>query len=393
MMNNKKILVVYPHNFLQGLHGTNMNIYQLLKIFKEINYDVDVFAYEGFTPDSNFSNFNEQNSEGLVNKLHLYDFGKSKKISRSSIVRKKKNKIKFKNENHLQDWTNQEIQDFFDKVTHENKYDIVIITYSYLANLIIKTKNKVNYKKIYYMIDSMFLQQYLWDKKANKKLTLGKLMDEELERLKNFDEFFCVSNDEKIFYEKLLEKKMYFIPHFSDNKKYALDLSKEKKWDIFFIGFNNPFNVEGLNWFLEEVYSYLDKNLKILLVGSATNNINRSYSNVDIIQYVPDLEEIFKNIKVSICPMFRGTGIKIKVVESMEKGIPIVCTERGVDGLPDKTECGCLVTEDPKEFAEYINKLVKDKEFYDETSEKIKKYYDKIFDREKYKNKIKDLWF
>ena len=88
MMNNKKILVVYPHNFLQGLHGTNMNIYQLLKIFKEINYDVDVFAYEGFTPDSNFSNFNEQNSEGLVNKLHLYDFGKSKKISRSSIVRK-----------------------------------------------------------------------------------------------------------------------------------------------------------------------------------------------------------------------------------------------------------------------------------------------------------------
>ena len=140
MMNNKKILVVYPHNFLQGLHGTNMNIYQLLKIFKEINYDVDVFAYEGFTPDSNFSDFNEQNSEGLVNKLHLYDFGKSKKISKSSIVKKIKNKIKFKNENHLQDWTNQEIQDFFDKVTHENKYDVVIITYSYLANLIIKTK-------------------------------------------------------------------------------------------------------------------------------------------------------------------------------------------------------------------------------------------------------------
>ena len=383
-MNNKKILVVYPHNFLQGLHGTNMNIYQLLKIFKEINYDVDVFAYEGFTPDSNFSNFNEQNSEGLVNKLYLYDFGKSKKNSRLSIVRKIKNKIKFKNENHLQDWTNQEIQDFFDKVTYENKYDIVIITYSYLANLIIKTKNRVNYKKIYYMIDSMFLQQYLWDKKVNKKLTLGKLMDEELERLKNFDEFLCVSNDEKIFYEKLLEKKMYFIPHFSNNKRYALNLSNEKKWDIFFIGFNNPFNVEGLNWFLEEVYSYLDKNLKILLVGSATNNIKKSYSNVDIIQYVPDLEEVFENIKVSICPMFRGTGIKIKVVESMEKGIPVVCTERGVDGLPDKTECGCLVTEDPKEFAEYINKLVKDKDFYDETSEKIKKYYDKIFDREKY---------
>ena len=93
-MNNKKILVVYPHNFLQGLHGTNMNIYQLLKIFKEINYDVDVFAYEGFTPDSNFSDFNEQNSEGLVNKLHLYDFRKNnlkmKIIYKIGLIRKYK---------------------------------------------------------------------------------------------------------------------------------------------------------------------------------------------------------------------------------------------------------------------------------------------------------------
>ena len=144
---------------------------------------------------------------------------------------------------------------------------------------------------------------------------------------------------------------------------------------------------------MSEVYPYLDKNLRILLVGSATKEIHVSYTNVDIIQFVPNLDDIFKDIKVSVCPMFKGTGMKIKVVESMEKGIPVVCNERGVDGLPDKTECGCLVTEDPKEFAEYINKLVKDKEFYDEISEKIRKYYDKIFDREKYKNKINDILF
>ena len=65
-MNNKKILIVYPHNFLQGLHGTNMNIYQLTKVFKELNYNIDLFAYEGFTPDSDFSNFEDQNKEKLI---------------------------------------------------------------------------------------------------------------------------------------------------------------------------------------------------------------------------------------------------------------------------------------------------------------------------------------
>lgn len=392
-MNNKKILLVYPHNFLQGLHGTNMNIYQLTKIFKELNYSVDLFAYEGFTPDSDFSDFEEQNKEELIDKLYIYDFRKSKKISKISIINKIKNKIKSKTKRHLQDWTNCEVQDYFDKITSDNKYDIIIVTYSYLANLIVKTKNKINYEKIYYMIDSMFLQQYSWDKEINRNLTLGKLMDEELERLKYFDKFLCVSNDEKIFYEKLLEKKMYFIPHFSDNQNYKLKPLNERKWDIFFIGFDNPFNVEGLNWFLDKVYPYLDKNLKILLVGTSTNKINNSYSNVDIIQYAPNLEEIFENIKISICPMFRGTGIKIKVVESMEKGIPVVCNERGVDGLPDKTECGCLVTEDAKEFAEYINKLIENENFYNEVSQKIKNYYNKIFDREKYKSKINDILF
>ena len=89
--------------------------------------------------------------------------------------------------------------------------------------------------------------------------------------------------------------------------------------------------------------------------------------------------------------MFRGTGIKIKVVESMENGLPVVCTERGVDGLPDKTECGCLVAEDEKDFAEYINKLISDEKFYNEVSQKIKNYYNKIFDREKNKDKLKNI--
>lgn len=390
-MNKKRILLVYPHNFLQGLHGTNMNIYQLTKVFKELNYNIDLFAYEGFTPDSDFSNFEDQNKEKLIDKLYVYDFRKSKKINKVSIINKIKNKIKSKTEVHLQDWTNCEIQDYFDKITSNNRYDTVIVTYSYLANLIVKTKNKINYEKIYYMIDSMFLQQYSWDKKINKNLTLGKLMDEELERLSYFDKFLCVSNDEKIFYEKLLEKKMYFIPHFSDKKNYKLKPLHKRKWDVFFIGFDNPFNVEGLNWFLDEVYPYLNKNLKILLVGTSTNKVNNSYSNVDIIQYAPNLEEIFENVKISICPMFRGTGIKIKVVESMENGLPVVCTERGVDGLPDKTECGCLVAENAKEFAGYVNKLIDDENFYNEVSEKIKNYYNKIFDREKYKDKLKNI--
>jgi glycosyltransferase, family 1 len=390
---NKKMLIVYPNNFLQGMQGTNSRVFQLVKLFKEIGYEIDFFGYENFTSDSSFKDFEKLNTDNLISNLYVYDFQQPKKNKKEFIIKKLKRKFNKDKKNYLQDWTNPDIQEMFDDITSKNNYDIVILFYTYLANLI-KNSNQ-NYKKVYFMEDSMFLQQYSWDKNNNKNLTLGKLIDEEIERLKYFDEYFCISYDEKIFYEKLIERKMNFLPHVSSNFGKELELKplSKRKWDVFFIGFNNPFNVEGLNWFLSEVYPYLDKNLKILLVGSATKKINISYPNVDIIQFVPDLDDVFKNVKVSICPMFRGTGMKIKVVESMEKGIPVVCNEKGVDGLPDKTECGCLVTEDAKEFADYINKLIENESFYNEISQKIKNYYNKIFDREKYKNKIKDLWF
>ena len=76
--------------------------------------------------------------------------------------------------------------------------------------------------------------------------------------------------------------------------------------------------------------------------------------------------------------------MKIKVVEAMAKGLPVVCNERGVDGLPDKTKSGCLVTDDKYEFADYIMKLLIDTQYYREIADNIFAYYEEIFDKDRY---------
>ena len=387
----KRLLLVYPNNFLQGAMGTNNRVAQLVNIFRQIGFVVDQFGYEHFSSDSSFSNFEEQNVDHIINELYLYDFQagyKSNEVKRDSrlhILKERiKNKInrKVKNE-YLQDWAPEGAKRYFDDVIRQNQYDVIVLFYTYLATLL---KDKaISAKKIYFMEDSMFIQQYSWDQGNTDGLTIGKLMDEEIERLKLFDEIFCISNDEKIFYEKITSRYIHFLPHLLP-KEYPVVTTpvEERRWDVFFIGFNNPYNVEGLEWFLKEVYPLLNKEIKILLVGSATKNIQVKYGNVDIIPFAPDLDEIYNQVKITICPMFRGTGMKIKVVEAMAKGVPVVCNERGVDGLPDKSMCGCLVTQDAKEFAAYINKLVMDCEFYEESACKIKKYYKTLFDLDEY---------
>ena len=115
-----------------------------------------------------------------------------------------------------------------------------------------------------------------------------------------------------------------------------------------------------------------------------TTELKQKPACATVIPYAPSLEELFDDVKINICPMFRGTGMKVKVVEAMARGLPTVCNERGVDGFPDKTRMGCLVTEDPAEFAEYINRLAKDMAFYNEKRDETMQYYRTMFDTKRY---------
>ena len=78
--------------------------------------------------------------------------------------------------------------------------------------------------------------------------------------------------------------------------------------------------------------------------------------------------------------MLSGTGLKIKVVESLSYGIPVVCNERGVDGLLSKINNGCLVSNNPNEFASFIEKLLNDEKYYNKISGEGKNFFAQSLD-------------
>ena len=68
--------------------------------------------------------------------------------------------------------------------------------------------------------------------------------------------------------------------------------------------------------------------------------------------------------------------MKIKTIDSMARGIPVVSTSYGVDGFPDKLENGCLVADRPEDFAAHIDHMLADKVFYDRQCKKTRDYFD-----------------
>lgn len=395
----KKLLLVYPNNFLHGATGTNSRVMQLVNMFKQTGFRVDQFAYADFSADSSFEGFESQNKTHVIHRLFLYPMrseqkGYANKSKKKAVDFKNKinNKLKaqFKKE-ILLDWAPARARRYFKAVVEQHQYEVIAVFYIYLAPLLEGLSIKA--KKVYFMEDSYFIQQYALSEKKQKGLTVGRLLDEEIKRLGLFDEIICISNDEKVFYEKITGKYIHFLPHLlADHCSKTETPVRYRKWDVFFIGADNPFNIEGIQWFLKEVYPYLkSSNLKILLAGSSVRHLDVEDANITKISYVENLDQIYEQVKVTICPMLRGTGMKIKVVESMAKNIPVVCTERGVDGFADKTLCGCLVTQDAAEFADYINRLCEDDSFYDRQRKQIAEYYDNVFCIDRYKDFINDV--
>ena len=97
------------------------------------------------------------------------------------------------------------------------------------------------------------------------------------------------------------------------------------------------------------------------------------------IVFADDLDSLYAQAKIGLCPMLTGTGVKVKVVEALAHGLPVVCTTRGVDGMPNKAMNGCMITDDAKQFAQNIILLLDNDEVYNEQSIMAARAFDSGF--------------
>lgn len=127
---------------------------------------------------------------------------------------------------------------------------------------------------------------------------------------------------------------------------------------VFLGGLDFPPNRDGLSWFLtncrEQVLSALP-DFKLLIIGRGADRPLPEAaawgSHVQPVGWVEDLDNVLLTSAGMISPLRIGSGIKIKVMEALARGLPVVATPHGVLGLRVSRANGCLVRETPAGFA------------------------------------------
>ena len=141
------------------------------------------------------------------------------------------------------------------------------------------------------------------------------------------------------------------------------DISFEERNGLLFVGgFNHPPNADGLTWFIESVLpTVIEKRpgIQLHVVGS---NMPKEISDlagehVVVHGFLSDeeLESLYQQVRMSIVPLRFGAGIKGKVLEAMDRGIPVVTTHVGAEGIPHSSDCLLIAEEADEMVAAVLN--------------------------------------
>lgn len=367
-----------PDMSLEPNAGNRARVISLLRFFKSKNFDVDYFGVEDWAPtppdtvqqmldtklvDRVFVGQRKPYRDNRVKRFFLH------KLPEVFLNRNKDNS-KFGADASLH------LCRQFQKVLKENTYDYIIINYTNWADIVRDKKYIKGARLIIDTHDFLTVQQYNRDR-CKEKNNLGMIFQEEINRLNYFDEVWSVSIDEYYIFDQILDASVELVPNISIYEpKEVSDF--DKSYDLFYVASDNPYNKVSARWFFDNVYPLLDESISIKLVGKICNHVG-NYPNVDKSIFVEDLTECYAHSRIALCPMLQGTGIKLKVLEAMSFGLPIVCNLRGIDGLPNKINNGCLVTDNAAVFAQNIQLLLSDQNLYRKVQDESRKLYSSYF--------------
>jgi glycosyltransferase involved in cell wall biosynthesis len=184
---------------------------------------------------------------------------------------------------------------------------------------------------------------------------------------------FAAPNDAKELIDAGVDRaKISDTFHLGDDAQLELpelsfDSTRKKLMYVGFLGWEP--NVQGLLWFIEEVWPRLVQrhpDLEFDIVGKNPDQrlqgAAAAWAGIRLTGFVADLQTVYRDSRVSVAPLLFGSGMKVKVLDAMARGIPTVTTPVGAEGIEAEDGRHLLIADEPGLMADRISALLEDAE-------------------------------
>lgn len=251
------------------------------------------------------------------------------------------------------------------KKIKERKYDIVYFDVSLHGKLVKKIKNKFSRIKTvvnYHNCEAKYFKDmYKAKGLLYRPLYKAAVKNENLSKKYADFNIFITEEDRK---ELGVNKNYCIIPVTLDDNFSESAVKKENEPYLLFIGAAQYANIEGAKYIIEKIAPHI--NQKIIIAGKGMKSVfSDSYKNIEVMDFVPSLSELYQNAIAFVSPLFYGSGAKVKVAEALMYGKKIIGSPFTFFGY-DIEKADCAVCNTESEFISEINNLDMTKRFYKE---------------------------
>lgn len=196
--------------------------------------------------------------------------------------------------------------------------------------------------------------------------------------ISKFDGVLPITEKDAKFFRKFTDKTVMALPFGLDASKLNKLNDEKPEKALFHIGSMNWMpNEEGIKWFIDEVWPKIEINLpdlKLYLAGREMpewlNKLNRK--NIIVVGEVDDAHEFIKSKAISIAPLFSGSGIRIKIIESMALGKAVVSTNIGAEGINVENGKNIFLADNADKFYNAIKQLLDNEELISDLGKNAK---------------------
>ncbi len=267
----------------------------------------------------------------------------------------------------------QKMLDAFKKVLAEFEPDVVHIDHLQMAQFVdfgssyktVLDQHNVEFliiKRMAETAESIIMRQYA-------RMEWPKLMRHELEVCRQSDLIITVSDEDKTALQKIdgSLQNIHAVPIGIDVKAIPVVKRSPGAQNMLFLGAMHwPPNIDCVLWFYKEIMPLIKAEVPNCIFTVAGQRAPKSIvslasdPSVRVIGYVSDQVAVASECGVFIVPLRSGSGVRVKILNAMAMGLPIVSTSIGAEGIEAEHGKHLLIADTPDDFAKAVVSILQD---------------------------------